>query len=99
MYDLYLTIRHNDQYESILDQLPNGDFVGATLARGIKATQEEQAAQGKAKKKTARGKPPPSQEGDAAPRAKSKKAMSREKKNKALGTGPISESQLADYLT
>ena len=100
IYDLYLTIRNSDQYEAILDQLPNGDFVGACLTKGIKQTQEEQAAaQGKAKKKTARGKPPHSQEGDAAPRAKSKKAMSQEKKNKALGTGPISESQLADYLT
>ena len=99
MYDLYLTIRHNDQYESILDQLPNGDFVGACLTKGIKQTQEEQAAQGKTKKKTARGKPPPSQEGDAAPPAKSKKARSRARKTKALGSGVISEGQLAAYLT
>ena len=99
MYDLYLTIRHSDQYEAILDQLPNGDFVGATLARGIKATQEDQATQGKTKKKAARGKPPPSQEGDAAPPVKSKKARSRARKTKALGSGVISEGQLAAYLT
>ena len=99
LYDLYLTIRNSDQYEAILDQLPNGDFVGACLTKGIKQTQEEQAAQGKAKKKTARGKPPPSQEGDAAPRAKSKKARSQARKNQALGAGAISEGQLAAHLT
>ena len=99
LYELYLTIRGSDQYASILNGLPNGDFVGATLARGIKATQEEQAAKAKPKKKSAQAKPPPSQEGDAAPPAKSKKARQQERKNKALGTGVISESQLADYLT
>jgi len=100
LYDLYLQIRGSAQYGAILDGLPNGDFVGATLARGIKAEQEDQAAQGKPKKKkSALAKPPPSQEGDAAPPAKSKKARSQARKNKALGKGVISEGQLAAYLT
>ena len=100
MYDLYLTIRHGEQYEELLDGMPQGDFVGAVIARGIKGTQDDQAAaQGKTKKKTARGKPPPSQEGAAAPPAKSKKARSQARKKKALGSGVISEGQLAAYLT
>jgi len=100
LYDLYSQIRASDQYAAILDGLPNGDFVGGIMAKGIERVREEQAAaQGKAKKKSARGKPPPSQEGDAAPPAKSKKARSRDRKNKALGAGVISEGQLAAYLT
>ena len=99
LYDLYLQIRGSDQYAGILDSLPNGDFVGATLARGIKATQEEQATQAKPKKKKALAKPPPSQEGDVAPPVQSKKARSQARKNKALGTGIISEGQLAAFLT
>ena len=100
MYDLYLQIRASDQYTAVLDSLPQGDFVGATLARGIKGAQDDQeAAKGKSKKKSALAKPPPSQEGDAAPPAKSKKARSQARKNKALGKGVISEGQLAAYLT
>jgi len=98
LFDLYIQIRGSAQYSPILDSLPNGDFVGATLARGIKATQDEQAAKAKPKKK-ARAKPPSSTEGDAAPPVQSKEARQAEKKRKALGTGPISESQLAAYLT
>ena len=99
LYDLYLQIRGGDQYSAILDSLPNGDFVGATLVKGVKAIQDERAAKGKSKKKSALAKPPPSQEGDAAPPAKSKKARSQARKNKALGKGVISEGQLAAYLT
>jgi len=99
LYDLYLQIRGGDQYSAILDSLPNGDFVGATLVKGVKAIQDERAAKGKPKKKSALAKPPPSQEGDAAPPAKSKKARSQARKNKALGKGVISEGQLAAYLT
>ena len=98
LFDLYTQIRGSGQYGAILDSLPNGDFVGATLARGIKATQDEQAAKAKPKKK-ARAKPPSSTEGDAAPPIQSKEARKAEKKRKSLGTGPISESQLAAYLT
>ena len=100
MYDLYLQIRASDQYTAVLDSLPQGDFVGATLARGIKGAKDDQeAAKGKPKKKTAQAKPPPSQEGDAAPPVKSKKARQAQRKKKALGTGVISEGQLAAYLT
>ncbi len=99
LYDLYLQIRGSDQYAGILDGLPNGDFVGATLAKGIKATQEEQAAKAKPKKKTARAKPPSTPEGDVAPPTQSKQARQKARKNKALGTGVISEGQLAAFLT
>jgi len=100
MYELYLQIRSGPEYAAMLDSLPQGDFVGATLARGIKGAKDDQeAAKGKPKKKTAQAKPPPSQEGDAAPPAKSKKARSQARKNKALGKGVISEGQLAAYLT
>jgi len=100
LYELYLQLRGSDQYGAILDALPNGDFVGATLARGVKGVQDDQAAQGKPKKKkSAQAKPPPSQEGDAAPPVQSKQARSQARKNKALGKGVISEGQLAAYLT
>ena len=100
MYELYLQIRSGPEYAAMLDSLPQGDFVGATLARGIKGAKDDQeAAKGKPKKKTAQAKPPPSQEGDAAPPVKSKKARSQARKNKALGKGVISEGQLAAYLT
>ena len=69
------------------------------MARGIKATQEEQAAKAKPKKKTAKGKPPPSQEGDVAPPVQSKAERQKARKNKALGKGVISEGQLAAFLT
>ena len=99
LFDLYSQVRGSDQYGAILDALPNGTFVGATLARGIKSIQEEQAATKKSKKKSARAKPPPSQEGDAAPPVQSKESRKADKKRKSLGTGDISESQLAAYLT
>ena len=100
MYELYLQIRSGPEYAAMLDSLPQGDFVGATLARGIKGAKDDQeAAKGKSKKKKARAKPPPSQEGDAAPPAQSKKARQKSRKNKALGKGVISEGQLAAFLT
>jgi len=100
LYELYLQLRGSDQYGAILDALPNGDFVGATLAKGVKAIQDEQAAKGKPKrKKSAQAKPPPSQEGDAAPPVQSKQARQKARKDKALGKGVLSEGQLAAYLT
>ncbi|ANS05260.1 hypothetical protein [uncultured Mediterranean phage] len=97
-YELYLEIRGGDEYSKILDQLPNGEFVAATLVKGIQAVKAEQAAAAKPKAKKAKT-PPPTDAGDAAPPASTKDSRQAKKRKAALGTGAISEDQLATYLT
>jgi hypothetical protein len=46
LYELYLQLRGSDQYGAILDALPNGDFVGATLAKGVKASRTSKLRRG-----------------------------------------------------
>ena len=97
-YQLFLQIRGGDQYRGILDQLPNGDFVAATLVKGIKAVKADQAAASKPKAKTPKS-PPPTDVGDSAgPPPETKDTRQRKAKAAKLGTGRISEDQLASYL-
>ena len=97
-YQLFLQIRGGDQYRGILDQLPNGDFVAATLVKGIKAVKADQAAASKPKAKTPKS-PPPTDVGDSAgPPPETKDTRQKKKRAAALGKGRISEDQLASFL-
>jgi|TARA_Y100000593_G_scaffold87016_1_gene166757 hypothetical protein len=97
-YQLFLQIRGGDQYRGILDQLPNGDFVAATLVKGIKAVKADQANASKVKAKTPKS-PPPTDVGDSAgPPPESKDVRQKKKRAAALGKGRISEDQLATFL-
>ena len=44
LYETFVNIRNGVQYASLLESLPNADFVAATLARGIEAIKADQAA-------------------------------------------------------
>jgi hypothetical protein len=97
-WELFLQIRDGDQYKSLLDGIPNGDFVAATLVEGInsiKARQEKAKAPAKAKAKT----PPPTDPADAvAPPVENKSVRSEKKRKAILGKGNVSVDQFAQYL-
>ena len=97
-WELFQQIREGADYKELLDGMPNGDFVAATMVEGIqsiKARQEKAKAAPKKKAKT----PPPTDPADAvAPPAESKEVR-REKKRKAiLGKGNVTVGQFAQYL-
>ena len=98
-WELFMQIRDGAQYKGLLDGLPNGDFVAATLVEGINSVKaRQQAAQAKPKTKVKT--PPPTDPADAvAPPAESKKVRSDKKKKAILGTGNVSVNQFAQYLT
>ena len=87
------------QYSNILGSLPNGDFVAATLARGVEAIQAENAKATKApaKKKKAKA-PPPSQIGDSSPPVQTAATRATVEKTKILERKQLSENDLAAFL-
>ena len=87
------------QYSNILGSLPNGDFVAATLARGVEAIQAENAKATKApaKKKKAKA-PPPSQIGDSSPPVQTAATRATVEKSKILERKHLSENDLAAFL-
>ena len=97
-WELFQQIRQGADYKELLDRMPNGDFVAATMVEGIqsiKARQDKAKASPKKKAKT----PPPTDPADAvAPPAESKKVRQDKKRKAALGTGNISVDQFAQYL-
>ena len=97
-WELFQQIREGEQYKGLLDGLPNGDFVAATLVEGInsvKARQEQAKAKPKTKVKT----PPPTDPADAvAPPVESKKVRSDKKRKAILGNGNVSVEKFAQYL-
>ena len=96
LYETFVGIRRGEQYSPLLAQLPNADFVAATLARGIAAIRADQEAA--TKKPKAKAKPnPPTSEGDAAAPAPTE-ARRTKKKKAILGQGNVSVDQLAAYL-
>lgn len=98
-WELFKQIRDGAQYKGLLDGLPNGDFVAATLVEGINSVKARQQA-AKAKPKTKAKTPPPTDPADAvAPPAESKKVRSDKKKKAILGKGNVSVNQFAQYLT
>ena len=97
-YQLFLQVRGGDQYSKILDQLPNGDFVAATLVKGINAIKAEQAATAKPKAKKAKS-PPPTDVGDSAgPPPETKDSRQSKKVKQAIASGNISAEQFANLL-
>ena len=95
-YESFLQMRNGARYKHVLDGLPNGDFVAATLARGVKALKEDQKAKGKGKRKKA---PPSTMEDSVAPPTDSKETRKQKKRAAKLGKGVVSQSQLAAYLS
>ena len=55
------------QYADILKSLPNGDFVAATLVRGVEAIKQDQAAKTAKPKAKRMAKAPPPTMGDSSP--------------------------------
>jgi len=96
-WELFVQIRDGDQYKSLLDSLPNGDFVAATLVEGI---QSIKARRSKPKPKAKTKTPPPTDPADAvAPPVESKQSRANKKKQNILGKGNVSVEQFASYLT
>ena len=95
-YERYVQIRQAPQYKTILDNLPNGDFVAGVLCKGIEAIEAEQKTKPKAKKPQS---PPPDEGGAVAPPVQSKDVRQKKAKEKALGKGNVSVRQFAEFLT
>lgn len=97
-WELFMQIRDGANYKELLDGMPNGDFVAATMVEGInsiKARQQKAKATPKTKAKT----PPPSDPADAvAPPVESKKVRQDKKRKAILGNGNVTVDQFAQYL-
>lgn len=89
------------QYGDILNNLPNGDFVAATLVRGIEALQAEKAAKTAPKKKAvAKPKtPPPTDGGNASPPIENANIRKQKQKEAIKRKGPLSANDLAAFLS
>lgn len=94
-YELYLQVRQGDQYKPLLDSLPNGDFVAATLVEGINSIKARQKSKTAKKVQT----PPATEMSDTvAPPVGNKKARLEKKRKAILGKGNVSVNQFAQYL-
>ena len=96
-YELFVSIRDDQNYKPILDSLPNGDFVAATIVEGINAVKARQA-KSQAKPKTTKT-PPPEPSDAVAPPVQTKQTREQKKKQAILGKGNVSVDQFASYLT
>jgi len=85
------------QYADILKSLPNGDFVAATLVRGVEAIKADQAAK-TAKPKAKRAKAPPPTMGDSSPPVQTSATRKTANKQKILERKRLSENDLAAFL-
>ncbi len=86
------------QYSKLLASLPNGDFVAATLTRGVEAIQAENAKATKAPAKKKVKAPPPSQIGDSSPPVQTAATRATVEKSKILERKRLSENDLAAFL-
>jgi hypothetical protein len=89
------------QYGDILNNLPNGDFVAATLVRGIEALQLEKEAKTAPKKKavTKPKTPPPTDGGNASPPIENANIRKQKQKEAIRRKGPLSANDLAAFLS
>jgi len=95
--DTFKSLRN--QYANVLDGLPNGDFIAATLVRGIEALKSEQAAKSAKKAVKKRKAPPPTDGGDASPPIENSTTRKQKQKAKILDRkGPLSANDLAAFL-
>ena len=86
------------QYSDILKSLPNGDFVAATLVRGVEAIKADQAAKTAKPKAKRVAKAPPTSMGDSSPPVQTSATRKTANKQKILERKVISENDLAAFL-
>jgi len=86
------------QYADILKSLPNGDFVAATLVRGVEAIKSDQAAKTAKPKAKRVAKAPPTTIGDSSPPVQTSATRKTANKQKILERKVISENDLAAFL-
>lgn len=86
------------QYSDILKSLPNGDFVAATLVRGVEAIKADQAAKSAKPKAKRVAKAPPTSMGDSSPPVQTSATRKTANKQKILERKVISENDLAAFL-
>lgn len=86
------------QYSDILKSLPNGDFVAATLVRGVEAIKADQAAKSAKPKAKRVAKAPPSSMGDSSPPVQTSATRKTANKQKILGKKSLSENDLAAFF-
>ena len=86
------------QYADILKSLPNGDFVAATLVRGVEAIKQDQAAKSAKPKAKRVAKAPPSSMGDSSPPVQTSATRKTANKQKILERKNLSVNDLAAFL-
>ena len=97
-YELFQQVRNGPQYKRVLDGLPNGDFVAATLVKGIQALKAEAKGKKPAKKTPAKT-PPATLEESVAPPPTPKTDRQDKKIKAAIAQGNISPEKFAELLT
>ena len=83
------------QYADILKSLPNGDFVAATLVRGVEAIKSDQAAKTAKPKAKRVAKAPPPTMGDSSPPVQTSVTRKTANQQKILGKQILSGNDLA----
>ena len=86
------------QYSDILKSLPNGDFVAATLVRGVEAIKQDQAAKTAKPKSKRVAKAPPTSMGDSSPPVQTSASRQTANKQKILERKNLSVNDLAAFL-
>jgi len=86
------------QYADILKSLPNGDFVAATLVRGVEAIKQDQAAKTAKPKSKRVAKAPPTSMGDSSPPVQTSATRKTANKQKILERKNLSENDLAAFF-
>ena len=86
------------QYSDILKSLPNGDFIAATLVRGVEAIKSDQAAKTAKPKAKRVAKAPPTSMGDSSPPVQTSASRKTANKQKILERKNLSVNDLAAFL-
>ena len=86
------------QYADILKSLPNGDFIAATLVRGVEAIKHDQAAKTAKPKAKRVAKAPPPTMGDSSPPVQTSASRKTANKQKILERKILSANDLAAFL-
>jgi len=89
------------QYGHVLKNLPNGDFIAATLVRGIEAIKAEKTAKTAPKKKAVikPKTPPPTDGGNASPPVENASIRKQKQKDSIKRKGTLSVNDLAAFLS
>ena len=86
------------QYSNVLQSLPNGDFIAATLVRGVEAIKADQAAKTAKPKAKKVAKAPPPTMGDSSPPIQTSATRKTANKQKILERKILSANDLAAFL-